>query len=117
MFRTAQWSHLSEAASSLSQMALRTAAGDDDLARLIRERQDLAGEWHSKEIELISAHSAAPSERDAAAEQALAARLAAIDARLAEIDGALTRDFASYAAFARPEPMTTEQVQQALNAD
>jgi CHAT domain-containing protein/tetratricopeptide (TPR) repeat protein len=115
MFKTMQWAHISDAAGSLAQMAARTAAGDDALARLVRERQDLVDEWYGKDAMLIATHSEAPAERDATAERELAARLAAIDARLREIDGALASDFPSYAAFVQPEALAVEQVQDALN--
>jgi CHAT domain-containing protein/tetratricopeptide (TPR) repeat protein len=115
MFKTMQWAHISDAASSLAQMAARTAAGEDALARLVRERQDLVDEWYGKDAMLIATHSEAPAERNATAERELAARLAAIDARLREIDAALASGFPSYAAFVQPEALAVEQVQEALN--
>jgi CHAT domain-containing protein/tetratricopeptide (TPR) repeat protein len=117
MFKTVQWARISDAASSLAEMAARTASGDDALARLVRERQDLVDEWYGKDAMLVATHSEAPAERDATAERELATRLAAIDARLREIDGTLASDFSSYAAFAQPGALTVEQVQDVLNPD
>jgi hypothetical protein len=117
MFKAVQWARTSDAASSLAQMAARTAAGNDALGQIVRERQDLVGEWQSKDMLLTAARSEPPAARNAAAEQALTARLGAIDGRLAEVDKGLARDFAGYSAFARPEPISVEEVQALLHPD
>jgi CHAT domain-containing protein/tetratricopeptide (TPR) repeat protein len=117
MFKAVQWARTSDAASSLAQMAARTAAGNDALGQIVRERQDLVGEWQSKDMLLTAARSEPPAVRDAAAEQALTTRLGAIDGRLAEVDKRLARDFAGYSAFARPEPISVEEVQALLHPD
>lgn len=46
-FIAAQWSAESEAAAALTQMSARLAKGDTELAKLVRERQDLADEWRN----------------------------------------------------------------------
>ena len=97
MFETAQWAQASDAASSLAQMAARSAKGDTALAKLVRERQDLVGEWQVKDKNLISAKSEPPARRNPDAEKMLSDRLAAIDERLKTIDARLTRDFPQYA--------------------
>jgi len=117
MFQTAQWASASEAAASLAQMAARGAKGDPALAGLVRDRQDLVGEWQKRDQARSSAVSKAPDKRDRAAEGANDARLAAIDARIGEIDRRLAADFPDYAALARPQPLSVEQVQVELRAD
>jgi CHAT domain-containing protein/tetratricopeptide (TPR) repeat protein len=117
MFQTAQWAQASEAAASLAQMAARGAKGDTALSRLVRDRQDLVGEWQRRDGARNLAVSQAPDRRDRAAEDADFARMAAIDARIAEIDRRLASDFPDYAALARPEPLSVEQVQIELRAD
>jgi CHAT domain-containing protein len=117
MFQTAQWASASEAAASLSQMAARGAKGDPALAALVRDRQDLVGEWQKRDQARSAAVSQAPDKRDRAAEGANVARLAAIDARIGEIDNRLAADFPDYAALARPRPLGVEQVQAELRAD
>ena len=116
-FTTAQWAHASEAAASLAQMAARTAAGDDTLARLVRERQDLVDEWRTNDETMTAARSASPSDRNAAAEEAVTSRLSAIDARLAEIDTKLEIDFPNYSAFSNPGPASVEDTQAVLRPD
>jgi hypothetical protein len=93
MFETAQWAHSSEAAASLAQMAARSAGGSPELAGLVRERQDLLGEWQVKDKLLTAAKSREPAQRNADAEKVLSDRLATIDARVGEIDQRCTREF------------------------
>jgi hypothetical protein len=117
MFETAQWAQGSEAAASLAEMAVRSAAGSPQLAGLVRERQDLVSEWQAKDKLLLTAKSEAPEKRKAPAEAALSDRITAIDARLAEIDQRLVQDFPDYAALARPAPLTVAEVQALLGSD
>jgi CHAT domain-containing protein/tetratricopeptide (TPR) repeat protein len=116
MFQTAQWAQASEAATSMAQMAARHVKGDGALARLVRERQDLIGEWQGRDAARTAAIAQASDKRDRAMEETNVRRLAVIDARVAEIDARLTTDFPDYAAFASPAPMSVEEVQAALGA-
>jgi tetratricopeptide (TPR) repeat protein/CHAT domain-containing protein len=117
MFEAAQWVQASEAGASLAQMAARSVAGSPDLAGLVRERQDLAGEWQAKDKLLIAAKSQEHAKRNAGAEKALADRLGAIDARLAEIGRKLDKDFPDYAGLAIPAPAPVADVQSQLRPD
>jgi len=117
MFETAQWAQGSEAAASLAQMAARSAKGSPELGLLVRERQDLVGEWQVKDKQLIAIKSEEPAKRKAAAEKALSDRLAAIDMRLTEINAQFAKNFPDYAALASPAPMSVAEVQAQLGAD
>jgi CHAT domain-containing protein/tetratricopeptide (TPR) repeat protein len=117
MFETAQWAHASDAATSLSQMATRAAAGSAELADLVRERQDLVAEWQGKDQRLIAAASEPPARRKPAIEKSLSDRLLAIDARIATIDARLAKDFPNYAALAKPRPISVQDVQSQLRED
>jgi hypothetical protein len=113
----AQWSKGSAAAASLAQMTARSAGGSPALAVLVRERQDLVGEWQAKDKQLIAARGEPPGRRNAANEKALCDRLGAIDARLTEIDRRFARDFPEYAALASPKPVPGADVQADLRDD
>jgi|KBSSwiStaDraftv2_1062776.scaffolds.fasta_scaffold40938_2 CHAT domain-containing protein len=117
MFETAQWGQASQAASSLAQMAARSAGGSPELAALVRERQDLVVEWQVKDKLLIAARSEPPAKRNAAGENAIGDRLAAINDRLATIDARLAKDFPDYAALASPKPIAVPDVQAVLRED
>src|ERR1700730_19407019 len=54
MLRQAQWSVSSSAASSLNQLAARQASNSDQLAQLVRERQDLVAEWQMRDKALMA---------------------------------------------------------------
>jgi tetratricopeptide (TPR) repeat protein/CHAT domain-containing protein len=114
IFETAQWAQASEAATSLTQMAARSAVGNPALAVLVRERQDLVGEWLSKDKQLITAKSEAPARRNPEAERSLSDRLASIDGRLSAIDGQLAKDFPDYSTLVKPTPLSVTDVQALL---
>jgi tetratricopeptide (TPR) repeat protein/CHAT domain-containing protein len=117
MFQTAQWATASEAARSLSQMAARAAKDDPGLGELIRERQDLVGEWQTRDQWRTASFSQPPDKRNLQAEAENAKRLQAIDARIAQIDKRLAVDFPDYAALASPSPSSIADVQAALGAN
>ncbi len=117
MFEIAQWALGSEAAASVAQMAARGASNDPGLAGLVRERQDLTGEWQVKDRQLIAAKSMTPDKRSLNSEAALTRLLAAIDARIAEIDRLFAKDFPDYTALARPRPISVADVQAGLRDD
>jgi CHAT domain-containing protein/tetratricopeptide (TPR) repeat protein len=114
MFEKAQWAQASEAASSLAQMAARSARGDTALARLVRERQDLVTEWRVKDKQLVAAKSHPPVKRNLDAEKSLSDRLAIIDTRLEAIDAQFAKDFPDYAALSNPRPISVAEVQAKL---
>jgi CHAT domain-containing protein/tetratricopeptide (TPR) repeat protein len=113
-FQTAQWAAASGAARSLAQMAARGAKGDPALAALVRERQDLVGEWLKRDRARSAALSAPRERRNQKAMAANDSRLAAIDSRIARIDQRLTVSFPDYAALARPGAIPVEDVQAQL---
>jgi CHAT domain-containing protein/tetratricopeptide (TPR) repeat protein len=117
MFQYAQWAQTSVAAASLAQMAARHVKGRAVLSALVRERQDLVGEWHDHDTQLTALLSQSLERRDLAGEQRHRARLASIDARIAEIDKTFTRDFPDYAALTSPAPLSIAQVQAELRDD
>jgi CHAT domain-containing protein len=117
MFEKAQWAQASEAASSLTQMAARSAKGDATLAGLVRERQDLVAEWQVKDKRLIAAKSQPPAKRSADAEKSLSDRLASIDTRLVAISAQFEKEFPDYTSLSSPKPASVAEVQAQLRDD
>jgi CHAT domain-containing protein len=117
MFETAQWALSSDAAQSLSQMAVRGAKGDPQLATLVRERQDLIAEWQKRDAQRSAARASAPDKRDAQAEAENATRLSAIDGRVSAIDKQLATKFPDYAELASPASLSVEDIQSQLDAN
>ncbi|MGO9485481.1 MAG: CHAT domain-containing tetratricopeptide repeat protein [Rhodomicrobium sp.] len=117
MFETAQWAQSSEAAASLVQMAARGAKGDQALAALTRERQDLVAEWQKRDGLRNATLGQESARRNPQAEAENNTRLAVIDARIKEIDKELAVKFPDYAALTSPAPLAAEEVQAQLGAD
>jgi len=116
-FEAAQWALQSKAAQSLARMAARSATGSTDLAKLVRERQDLVIGWEQSDAALTALRALPPEQRSRDAEAALATRLSTFDARLQEIDASFTKDFPAYRTLANPEPLSLEDVQLLLKPD
>ncbi len=112
-FVAAQSAMLSSASTALTQLGARFAAGSDELARLVRRRQDLVAAWKGADRALVKALGAAGS--DTAPE--LEARRAEADALLARItasDGEMAQRFPGYAELSRPQPVTVAAAQALL---
>lgn len=117
MFQTAQWALSSEAARSIAQMAARGANDDPVLASLVRERQDLADEWHDREKIEAVALGQDTAKRNSRASTQNRERMDAIDRRVREIDEQLKVQFPDYAVFANPVPLALQDVQTLLGSD
>jgi tetratricopeptide (TPR) repeat protein len=102
MYLKAQWGLSSEAAQALAQMSARGATGDPELAKLVRERQDLTAEWQSRDAARTAAFSQLPEKRNKESKAANSARLTAIETRIGEIDRELKSKFPDYSALASP---------------
>lgn len=116
-FESAQWGRWSDAAKSLSQMALRSTTGSFALSRLIRERQDLIAEWSAKDLLLIRSKSQIPEQRNQASERILRDRLTAIDILIASIDTRLASEFPDYEALTSARPIAANVTQHVLRED
>lgn len=116
-FAAAQWARASEAAASLAQMAVRSAAGDRGLALLVRERQDLLDLWQKRNGLLVWARSQPPEKRSARVDLRIQEDLALIDKRLADIDRELRQSFPQFASLSSPESLSVGEVQTWLHRD
>ncbi|MGO9485740.1 MAG: tetratricopeptide repeat protein, partial [Rhodomicrobium sp.] len=117
MFQTAQWAIRSEAAQSLAQMAARGAAGNQALANLVRDRQDLMTKWLAHDKQRNEALSQPPAQRNSQGEAENQAALTALRKRIADIDRRLAEEFPDYSSLVNPMPLTVEEVQAQLGPD
>ena len=117
IFEAAQLAQVSEAASALAQMAARGATEGGELAKLVRERQDLVAEWKKRNQLRSAAILQAPDKRNRAAEAEVVARLNAIDKRLTEIDRRLRAEFPDYASIASLAASPIGEVKAQLGAE
>jgi CHAT domain-containing protein/tetratricopeptide (TPR) repeat protein len=116
-FIIVQWANQSTAAAAVHQMGLRAAAGNDALAALVRERQDLSNFLRDRDKALVAALSKPGNQQDRAATDALRKQIAAAESKLIALDRRLNAEFPSYAALANPKPLAAEEAQQLLGAD
>ena len=111
--------HASQTAAgqALNALAVRFSAGNDRLAQLVRQDQDLAAEAENLDKAILTEVSKEPSKRDAAAEQRIRDRIAAVVKERNDLQTVFTREFPDYAALSRPEPLTVKDIQPLLAAD
>jgi CHAT domain-containing protein/tetratricopeptide (TPR) repeat protein len=105
------------ASAALSQLAVRFAAGSDELAQLVRKDQDLSAENERLDKNLIAALSKPPNQRDANREAATRKRLTEIADAQAEVSRILAQRFPDYAALSKPQPLAVSNVSSLLTND
>jgi CHAT domain-containing protein/Flp pilus assembly protein TadD len=107
----------SAASNAISQLSIRFAAGNDQLAQLIRRDQDLGAENENLDKFLIAAVGQEPSKRDLPTEQRIRDRLKSISIERAEIGTLLNQRFPNFAALSKPTPITVKDTQPLLSDD
>ena len=116
-FRTAQYAGGVETAKAVSGTMARYASGTDDLAALVRDRQDLSSRWQRLDSDLLKAVALAPDKRNPAGEAALRKELADVDARLAADNERLRTAFPRFAELAEARPVHVADIQAVLGSD
>ena len=116
-FEVAQWMNQTAAAGAIAGTAARFAGGNDALAGLIREQQDLLKERESLEASILAAFSKPAEQRNRAAEQAMSARSAALETRLKGIDARLTAEFPLYSSLIASKSVTRAEVAALIGAN
>ncbi|MBI3515629.1 MAG: CHAT domain-containing protein [Proteobacteria bacterium] len=116
-FEQAQLIYASKASQAIAGMAARFAVGDDPLAAVVRERQDLTERWRRLDGAIVAAASKPPAERDQAADKAARAEHASAGQRLAALDAKIAQDFPGYAELSSPRPVKLADLQKMLGAD
>jgi CHAT domain-containing protein len=116
-FEVAQLASTTGAATAIARMAARFAAGDDELARLVRARQDALDRWRVLDERLVTAAGEAAEARNVSYERAVRDELAALGARMGELDDRLAEAFPRYAELANPRPLPLADIQALLAAD
>jgi CHAT domain-containing protein/Tfp pilus assembly protein PilF len=114
-FKMAQWAVQSSAATAVQQMGARLAAGNDTLAALVRDSQDLGAQWRVQNKRLVD--SAAQGQQAANNTEALRRDLADTENRLAAAQARLSKEFPDYFAFANPTPLGIDEVQRLVGSD
>jgi CHAT domain-containing protein/Flp pilus assembly protein TadD len=116
-FEIAQWAIQSAAGAAVQQMGLRFAAGDDALAILVRQSQDLSTLWRDRDKALVEALAQPQAQRNQAMIDNTRRQIADIESKLAATGARLQHDFPDYAALANPRPLKVADAQKLLGAD
>jgi CHAT domain-containing protein len=116
-YRLVQRESLSAASSAINQLALRFAAGNSQLAALVRAEQDLASESERLDALIVEAVSKDTSKRNSANEQKMRDRLEFIASERTEMQKELYRKFPDYAALSKPSPLSVKETQALLTDD
>ncbi len=107
-----QLEQASGTASAIDKMAARFAAGDDDLANLVKRKQDAADRRSRDETRLLKAVGAA--QRIVADERRLQDDIVLLDNEIAMLDAELMRHFPDFQELTRREPVSAAQVRSLL---
>jgi CHAT domain-containing protein len=113
-FAVVQRAASTAASAAVSQLAVRFAAGTDDLAELVRMDQDLSAENESLDKDLVAAVSKPPGQRDANKEATTRKRLDEIANARAEVGRVLAQRFPDFAALSKPQPLSVSDVSSLL---
>jgi CHAT domain-containing protein len=115
-YQAAQRAMASAAAGALSQLGARFAAGDGDLARAVRERQDLAQAVARLDREITQAR-ATPEDGQAARVARLRGEEETARRTLDAAEASLRERFPGYADLERPRPLSIAATQATLGPD
>lgn len=110
----AQRAGQSAAAAAIQQLGARASAGNDALAKLVRENQDLTAFWRSRDRALTEALSKPSTPENAAIVATIRKQMADTETKISALTERLQREFSDFAALTNPKPMTREEVAQHL---
>ena len=116
-FEVAQLTQLGAAATAVTRMAARSAAGDGLLAQRVRDRQDAADRWTRAEAALTEALERPDDERDPDAEARWRGQRDKAAELLAVLDTELARTFPRYRELVGIQPMRLTAAQSLLGPD
>jgi CHAT domain-containing protein/tetratricopeptide (TPR) repeat protein len=106
----------SAASNAINQLSVRFAAGNDQLAQLVRKDQDLGAEIQGLDNGLIASITKESRKRDASTEQKIRDRVQAISVERTRIESELSQKFPAFVALSKPAPLAVQETQ-ALLAD
>ena len=116
-FSVGQLARATQAGAAVSRMAVRFAAGNDDLAKTVRDYQDTVALWQKTDSDLIKLVGAPATKRNPAHEKALRERLGNLDARIKALSKKLAAEFPDYAELAATKPVPLSDLQKLLNPE
>ena len=116
-WRAAQWAVQTSAAQALSQVSARFASGDDDLARLVAERERTVRQRAAAQEALYEALALSDPQSREAGSASARERLDRLTAALETLDSRLDEEFPEYAQLTDPSPLSIAEAQALLRDD
>ncbi len=116
-FKAAQISRSGSVARALAQIEQRMSTGNDKLAGIIRQRQDLVEQWQEIDSLLTATMSTAENKRDRKKEQQFITLSSQIKLDLDALEQRLKKDYPDYINMTQSPPLTIKQVQKLLHKD
>lgn len=116
-FDIAQLAKASDTSNAVASMAARFAVGSDDLARVVRARQDLLTQHRFADSEIIRFAGMPSAGRDAGKERQMRRELDRINAELERLDRDISSKFPSYRTLTGFDPVDAREVRSVLAED
>jgi CHAT domain-containing protein/tetratricopeptide (TPR) repeat protein len=116
-FDLAQVARLNTTAEAVVQMTARLASGNDRVANIIRQRQDIAGRKRALDAALIKVLSAPSEKPNIEQEHSLRSELEKSSASIENLDKQIDRDFPAFRELTRPQPLSVKDAQKFLRPD
>ena len=113
-FEIAQWANQSSAAAAVQQLSPRFASGNDALAALVRQDQDLSAYRRDRAKALVEALARPAGQSNAAQIDKIRRQIDDTERKLATTKAQLEKEFPDYAALSNPRPLKVEDVQKLL---
>ena len=113
-FETAQWANQSAAAAAVQQLSPRFASGNDALAALVRQNQDLSAYRRDREKALIDLLAKPEGQSNAAQIEKTRRQIEDTEGKLTASKVRLEKEFPNYAALSSPKPSKVEDIQKLL---
>jgi len=113
-FEIAQWANQSAAAVAVEQLGPRFASGNDALAALVRQDQDLSAYRRDREKALVERLAKPAGQSDSPQIDKIRRQIEDTERKLAATAARLEKEFPDYAALSNPKPLKVEDVQELL---
>jgi CHAT domain-containing protein/tetratricopeptide (TPR) repeat protein len=113
-FRASQLASASRSSAALFLMSARFGSDESALGKLIRKRQDLIGEWHALNRQIISGFSRVPAKTDLVAEREQAEKLSLLQVQINTVEGEIAAVHPKFAELFTPRPLELREAQALL---